>query len=73
MAQRLTTTLFLLLSLLCSATASASLFGPKNDSQFVPSSQAFAFAFTQQDLQLTLRWQVQTGYYPTRLQIKIRV
>ena len=73
MAQRLTTTLLLLLSLLCSAAASASLFGPKNDSQFVPSSQAFAFDFSQQDRQLTLNWQVKPGYYLYRQQIKISV
>ncbi|QUG77372.1 protein-disulfide reductase DsbD [Erwinia sp. E602] len=73
MAQRLITPLLLLLSLLCSTTASASLFGPKNNSQFVPSSQAFAFDFSQQERQLTLNWQVKPGYYLYRQQIKISV
>ncbi|KGT94420.1 thiol:disulfide interchange protein precursor [Erwinia typographi] len=71
MANRLTTLFFILFTALFSLSASASLFGPKNDSHFVTVDQAFAFDFTQQANRLTLSWQVKPGYYLYRQQIKI--
>lgn len=71
MAKRFTTLFFILFTALFSLSASASLFGPKNDSHFVTVDQAFAFDFTQQANRLTLSWQVKPGYYLYRQQIKI--
>ncbi|WP_158785098.1 protein-disulfide reductase DsbD [Pantoea sp. BAV 3049] len=71
MAKHLTTLIFLLLATLFSSTASASLFGPKSTNNFGTVDQAFAFDFSQQANQLTLSWQVKSGYYLYRQQIKV--
>ena len=73
MIPRILTSLLLLLCTLFSISASASLFGQGSNSQFVPVNQAFAFDFSQQENQLTLRWQIKPGYYLYRQQMHISV
>ncbi|OFS11281.1 protein-disulfide reductase DsbD [Hafnia sp. HMSC23F03] len=67
MAQRFFTLVFLFLCTLF--PAHAALFDSKT--QFVPVDQAFAFDFKQQEHKLDLSWQIKSGYYLYRQQIKI--
>lgn len=67
MAQRFFTLVFLFLCALF--PAHAALFDSKT--QFVPVDQAFAFDFKQQEHKLDLSWQIKSGYYLYRQQIKI--
>lgn len=67
MAQRFFTLVFLFLCPLF--PAHAALFDSKT--QFVPVDQAFAFDFKQQEHKLDLSWQIKSGYYLYRQQIKI--
>lgn len=72
MDQRLIKLIFLLCSLFfLPQAAQASLFGQNGGSQFVPVDQAFAFDFKQQGNQLSLDWQIRSGYYLYRQQIKL--
>jgi thiol:disulfide interchange protein DsbD len=71
MAQRIASLIFLLFSILFSASTQASLFDNGARSQFVPVNQAFSFDFSQQGNRLTLHWQVKPGYYLYRQQISL--
>lgn len=72
MDQRLIKLILLLCSLFFLPTAAqASLFGQNAGNQFVPVDQAFAFDFKQQEHKLDLSWQIKSGYYLYRQQIKI--
>lgn len=57
--------------LFVSLQAQAGIFTPSNNSRFVSVSQAFAFDFSQQGNQLTIRWQIKPGYYLYRQQMQI--
>ena len=72
MAQRIASLIFLLAGFFLCLPAQAGLFDAAPQSQFVPVNQAFSFDFTQQDHQLTLRWQVKPGYYLYRQQISLK-
>ncbi|EKS7792721.1 protein-disulfide reductase DsbD [Edwardsiella piscicida] len=67
MAQRIFALIALFITTLL--PAQASLFGEQP--RFVPVNQAFAFDFQQRGEHLTLRWQIQPGYYLYRQQIRI--
>ncbi|PWC15541.1 protein-disulfide reductase DsbD [Brenneria roseae subsp. roseae] len=71
MAQRIFTLIFLLWTTFSPHTAVAALFGNGQDSQFLPVDRAFAFDFQQRENQLTVRWEIQPGYYLYRQQIKV--
>jgi len=71
MTKRLTSYLLLLMAILLSFNASASLFGQHNNSHFGTVDQAFSFDFNQRADQLTLSWQVSPGYYLYRQQITL--
>lgn len=63
---------FLLLFMILSSGAHASLFGPGNGTHFGTVNQAFSFDFSQRAGNLTLNWQVKPGYYLYRQQIHIK-
>jgi len=63
--------IFALIFALFSSHAFAGLFDNQSKSQFVPVDQAFAFDFQQSDHQLNLNWQIKSGYYLYRQQIKV--
>nr|WP_113869151.1 protein-disulfide reductase DsbD [Brenneria salicis]NMN92873.1 thiol:disulfide interchange protein DsbD [Brenneria salicis ATCC 15712 = DSM 30166]RBP58315.1 thiol:disulfide interchange protein DsbD [Brenneria salicis ATCC 15712 = DSM 30166]RLM29127.1 protein-disulfide reductase DsbD [Brenneria salicis ATCC 15712 = DSM 30166] len=76
MAQRIFTLIFLLWTTFSAPTALASTFGQtlsgnNQNAQFLPVDRAFAFDFQQRDNQLTVRWEIQPGYYLYRQQIKV--
>ena len=63
--------IFALIFALFSTHAFAGLFDNQSKSQFVPVDQAFAFDFQQSGNQLNLNWQIKSGYYLYRQQIKL--
>ncbi|QTF10095.1 protein-disulfide reductase DsbD [Brenneria izadpanahii] len=76
MAQRIFTLIFLFLTALGATTAAASPFDPNDfgssqGSPFLPVNRAFAFDFQQRNDRLTVRWEIQPGYYLYRQQIKL--
>ncbi len=74
MANRILTLILLLITLICPQLAGASLFAPSSavqNSRFLTVDRAFAFDFQQQQEMLTLRWQIQPGYYLYRDKITL--
>ncbi|MCG8708782.1 protein-disulfide reductase DsbD [Brenneria sp. 4F2] len=76
MAQRIFTLIILLWTLMGANASAASPFGQSGignnqNSSFLSVDQAFAFDFQQRNNQLTVRWEIQPGYYLYRQQIKL--
>ncbi|RLM20587.1 protein-disulfide reductase DsbD [Brenneria alni] len=75
MAQRIFTLIILIWAAFSTATTASPFaqnrVGDNQNSQFLPVDQAFAFDFQQRDNQLTVRWEIQPGYYLYRQQIKL--
>ena len=71
MAACLSRLMVIFFALFVSLQAQAGIFSPNNNSRFVSVGQAFAFDFSQQGNQLTLRWQIKPGYYLYRQQMQI--
>lgn len=74
MANRIITLILLLSTLICPQLAGASLFSPPSpvqNNRFLTVDRAFAFDFKHQQETLTLRWQIQPGYYLYRDKISL--
>ncbi|TKI08493.1 protein-disulfide reductase DsbD [Martelella alba] len=71
MARRCLTLIAIFWLMLNSFPASADLFSSGNTSSFVKADQAFAFNFQRHGAEIRLQWQIRSGYYLYRRQIKL--